>query len=209
MLSDKNQRIKVKPNDITSLVIKELEYLGQKKIGSGRAVVDIGDGFYSWSGLICAVKNDRVELTANVGVHVAPIEMMWTKLKTGRHVTAYSRGIATYAVPIASLRPGIILVYRAELRHASEVVSKVAENINTVGLEFARSIGNYDALLPYLQGRLKMLGAYPEKAACCLLLMNRPAEAYDFVNEFNSKNPDYFEGFYYNFINLLSEKRNV
>jgi hypothetical protein len=57
--------------------------------------------------------------------------------------------------------------------------------------------------LPLLQERIEMLGAYPERVACCLYLMGRKDEARAFVEDFLPKNRDYFEGFAVPFLKKL------
>jgi hypothetical protein len=60
---------------------------------------------------------------------------------------------------------------------------------STLGLRYAKSIATYDCLLSLLKARIELLGAYPERVACCLYLMGRKQEARVFVEAFLPKEP--------------------
>ena len=75
-----------------------------------------------------------------------------------------------------------------------------------IGMSYARSIADYDTLLPLLKSRVNMLGGYPERVACCLYLMGRFADAREFAVAFLAKEPDYFEGFAKPFLRMIEEE---
>jgi hypothetical protein len=63
------------------------------------------------------------------------------------------------------------------------------------GVPYAHSIASFEKLLPLLEGRVAMLGAFPERYATCLHLMGNTQRAREFVTEFVHAHPSYFEGF--------------
>jgi hypothetical protein len=69
--------------------------------------------------------------------------------------------------------------------------SRLARLYCETGMSYAKSIGSYDRLLPLLQSRVEMLGAYPERIAACLYLMGRRDEANEFVRSFLEGHRDY------------------
>lgn len=162
------------------------------------------DGFHCWVGLNTAVEIEYVEINPFVGVHVVPIERLWTSLKTGKYPGKYSRAQATYAVHMGELAPkerGFRFTRQTDV--ASEA-RRLAQVYVRSGLPYAESMSDYERLLPLLQGRIPRLGAYPERVACCLYLMDRKKDARAFVETFVKQQPDYFEGFATPFLELLT-----
>ena len=131
--------------------------------------------------------------------------------KTGKWPGKYNRGVATYAVNMGTVEAVADEWAFAFGPQQSEgfidaECDRLARLYATGGLDYARSIASYEALLPLLQQRVDMLGAYPEKYASCLYLMGRKGEARAFVEEFLPKWRDYFEGFAIPFLEMLDEE---
>lgn len=164
------------------------------------------DGFHCWVGLNTALEKDYVEVNPFVGVHVVPVEKLWTSLKGGKYPGKYNRGHATYALHMGHLAPDKTAFRFAPPMDVGAEAARVARLYSTVGLTYAKSIASYERLLPLLQERVGMLGAYPERVACCLYLMGRKDEARAFVEDFLPKNRDYFESFAIPFLKKLSEE---
>lgn len=171
----------------------------------------IHDGFHAWVGLGATLDSGRVDILPSVGVHVVPIERLWTSLKTGRWPGKYDRGHATYSVnmgtveAVADERAFAFGPQQSEGFIASEC-DRLARLYATGGLDYARSIASYEALLPLFRKQINWLGAFPERYASCLYLMDRKAEARAFVEEFLAKKREYFEGFAIPFLNRLDEE---
>jgi hypothetical protein len=168
------------------------------------------DGFHAWVGLNTALSPDRVDITPNVGVHVVPLHKLCT-VAGGRYPYKYSRSHATYAINIGMLEAVGDERAFAFAPHQSEgfidaECRRLAHIYATAGLDYARSIASYEALLPLLQERVEGLGLYPEMVASCLYLMGRKQEARDFVEGFVARHKDYFEGFAIPFLAKLEEE---
>ncbi|WP_228242468.1 hypothetical protein [Porphyrobacter sp. GA68] len=147
-----------------------------------------------------------MEINPFVGVHVGSIAKM--RMLEG---VKYDRGIATYAIAMGELlnaRNEPAFVFTPE--QSDECFDSEAERLANLyvgyGLTYARSIASYKALVPLLEGRIEMLGGYPEKLACCLYLMGEVSRARVFVETFLAKEPDYFEEFAVPFLTMI-EKR--
>jgi hypothetical protein len=164
------------------------------------------NGFNCWVGLNTALERDYVEINPFVGVHVVPIEKLWTSKKTGKYPGKYNRGHATYALHLGHLAADETAFRFAPPMDVDVEAARLARLYSSVGLTYARSIASYERLLPLLQERAGMLGAYPERVACCLYLMGRKEEARAFVEDFLPKNREYFEGFAVPFLKKLSEE---
>lgn len=161
-------------------------------------------GFHCWVGLNTGLYSDRVEINPFVGVHVVPI----AKLRAALEGCKYDRGIATYAIPmgeILSVRNERAFAFTPEQSDsfvASEA-QRLAGLYANAGLAYARSIASYEALLPLLEGRVEMLGGYPERVACCLYLMGEIGRARAFVGGFLAREPDYFDSFAGPFLSMI------
>lgn len=164
------------------------------------------EGFHCWVGLNTGLYPDRVEINPFVGVHVVPLAKLRV-LGGGK----YDRRIATYAIHMGEL-PGArdeqafaFTTKQSDTFIAAEI-QRLARLYAMVGLNYARSIASYEALLPLLKGRLHMLGGYPENVACCLFLMNRVSEAYTFVQDFLAQEPGYFRSFAVPFLDMIESE---
>jgi len=158
------------------------------------------NGFHCWVGLNYALEQEYVEINPFVGVHVVPIMKLYTTLE-GRK---YNRSIATYAKHMGELVPKEPM-FRFTLQTDVEgEAARLARLYVTVGRAYAQSIASYEGLLPLLQDRVPMLGAYPERVAACLYLMDRKDEARAFVEDFLKDHRDYFEGFAVPFLKRLT-----
>lgn len=164
------------------------------------------NGFYCWVGLNNSLEKDYVQINPFVGVHVVPIEKLWTSEKTGKYPGKYNRGHATYALHMGHLAPDETVFRFAPPMDVAAGAARLARLYSTVGLTYAKSIASFERLLPLLQERVETLGAYPERVACCLYLMGRKNEARAFVEDFLPKNRDYFEGFAVPFLKKLSDE---
>lgn len=156
-------------------------------------------GFHCWVGLNTGLEASHLDINPFVGVHVVPIMKLYTRLE-GR---AYDRSIATYAIHMGELTPEEpMLRFTRETDVDAEAV-RLARLYATAGLEYAKSIATYERLLPLLQSRVDMLGAYPERVACCLYLMGKRDEARVFTEDFLSRKPSYFGDFAVPFLKML------
>lgn len=171
----------------------------------------IHDGFHCWVGLNTALDRDRVEVLPFVGVHVVPMMKLFA-LKGGKYAFNYDRGIATYSInmglleSVADERAFAFAPEQSEGFIESEC-GRLAHLYATAGLEYARSIANYEVLLPLLQGQIDRLGGYPERVASCLYLMGRKVEAKEFVEDFlKGQYREYIEHFAIPFLDLLDRE---
>lgn len=163
------------------------------------------NGFHGWVGLNTALELDRVEILPFVGIHVVPIWKFIAKIEIGK----YNRGIATYAINMGLLesiaddeRAFAFAPHQSDAFVQSEC-ERLAHLYATAGLDYARSIASYDALLPLLQERVQRLGGYPERLASCLCLMGRKVEAREFIENFPEKYREYIDDFAKPFLELL------
>lgn len=162
--------------------------------------------FHGWVGLNTGLYDEYVEINPFVGIHSVAIDKLWTSLKVGAYPSKYNRGVATYALHIGELAPKVPVFEFTRETNIDEEAARLAQLYVDVGLPYAKSIASYDSLLPLLQERIPMLGAYPERVASCLYLMGRKEEAQTFTEDFLTKKPDYFEGFAVPFLKKLSEE---
>jgi hypothetical protein len=167
------------------------------------------NGFHCWLGLNSNLEKDYVQINPFVGVHVVPIEKLWTSEKTGKYKAKYNRSLATYALHMGHFAPNETVFRFAPPMDVDVGAARLAKLYSTVGVAYARSIAAYEHLLPLLQDRIEMLGAYPERVACCLYLMGRAKEARIFVEDFLPKNREYFEGFAVPFLKKLAEEERL
>ena len=166
----------------------------------------LGGGFHCWVGLNTGLEPMHLDINPFVGVHVVPVERMWTALRIGRYASKYSRSVATYALHMGELtpdEPAFRFIPDAEI---GEEAARLARLYAGAGLAYARSIATYENLLPLLRERVEMLGAYPERVACCLYLMGRKEEARVFTEEFLQRKRSYFEDFAVPFLRMLDEE---
>lgn len=184
-----------------------LEEVGFFRYRKENVDLPIVSGINCWVGLNTDLKSDIVQINPFVGIHAVEIERCWTSLKKGKYPGKYSRSQATYAVPMGILSPAEpAFLFDLQTDIKSESV-RLANLYTTVGLEYARSISDYDALLPLLQDRAPMLGGNPERVAVCLMLLNRISEAESFVLTYLKNKPDYFSGFADPFLEYLRNSK--
>jgi hypothetical protein len=157
-------------------------------------------GFHCWVGLNNNLERDYFQINPFVGVHVVPIMKLYTSLE-GRK---YDRGNATYALHMGELAPEERVFCFTRHTDIEAEAERLARFYVTVGLLYSQSIATYERLLLLLQERVPMLGAYPERVAACLYLMDRKEEAKAFVEKFLITHRDYFEGFATPFLKLLA-----
>lgn len=152
-------------------------------------------GFHGWVGLNTALYSDYVEINPFVGIHSIEIERLWTSLKGSIKKTRYDRAVSTYAVHFSAILPQI---NSFKFYSASDITVKAEELAKLYaidGIEFSKSLSSYEVLRDRLYERVPLLGAYPERYACCLLLLEQKAQASEFVASFVKKNPNYFPNF--------------
>lgn len=165
----------------------------------------LGNGFHCWIGLNNDLKKEYFQINPFVGIHAAPLERFWTSLKSsGKYPAKYERAHATYALHLGGLAPEEGVFRFTHQTAIEEEAQRLARLYMTVGLSYARSIASYERLLPLLQERVPMLGAYPERVAACLYLMDRKEEARNFVEDFLKTHREYFEGFAVPFLKRLT-----
>lgn len=181
-----------------------LERRGFSRFRKGHVDFALGENFACWVGLNEAIFADYVEINPFVGVHVPPIMKMYTSLE-GRK---YDRSIATYAVHLGELAPDEQAFHFRKDTALDREADRLAALYAGVGLDYARSISSYEALLPLLEGRVGMLGGYPERFACCLVLLNRVEDARRFVTSFLREEGDYFSSFAEPFLAHLKHVSN-
>jgi hypothetical protein len=162
-------------------------------------------GFNCWVGLNNNLEEEYFQINPFVGIHVVPIEKLWTSFKSsGKYPAKYDRGHATYALHMGKLVPEERAFRFTRQTDVEAEAARLARLYATVGLSYARSIASYERLLPLLQERVPMLGAYPERVAACLYLMDRKEEARNFVEDFLKTHREYFEGFAVPFLKRLT-----
>lgn len=154
--------------------------------------------FHCWVGLNVGLEKDCVTINPFVGLHAVPIMRFYTALE-GRK---YSRSTATYAIHLGKLAPKVAAFGFTRETNVQSEAKRLAELYATTGLTYAASIASYDRLLPLLEERVDTLGAYPERFATCLYLMDRKDEARTFVSGFLEAHRDYFQGFAIPFLKL-------
>lgn len=161
------------------------------------------NGFHCWVGLNTGLEKEHLDINPFVGVHVVPIEKLWTRIKTGKYPGKYNRGHTTYAVHMGELAPKESIFRFTRQTDVAAEADRLARLYVDVGLSYAMVLGSYERLLPLLRKRVPMLGAYPERVASCLYLMGRKDEARSFVEAFLKDHRDYFEGFAIPFLKML------
>jgi hypothetical protein len=165
--------------------------------------------FHCWVGINTGLYPHVLEINPNIGIHSPKIHKLYTRLE-GRK---YDRGIATYPVILGGIKD--IANEMAFAFTPDQSADFVCSEINRLvqlyvqfGLPYALSIASYDALLPLLKTRIPRLGGYPERYACCLYLMGRKEEAYDFCVASLKKDEPSFEIFGKNFLEMMRENSN-
>lgn len=186
-------------------LLEELVARGLTRFSKWRAGVDFGDGFLSWCGSNFQPENDVFMAHIFVGIHCKPLEKMWTSLKRVKYVTKYSLDTATSAVGIdrvGHLKKGDLLISKSSRDIDIKRISKL---VAEYGVNYSRSIANYDFILADTEKKINNLGAAPERYACCLYLLNRKAEAVEFIKKFSVSHEDYLQDFTENFLSLCEK----
>ena len=158
------------------------------------------NGFHAWVGLNTGLYAEYVQINPFVGVHVVPIMKLYNMLEGKK----YNRGIATYALHMGLINPLEKIFHFTGDTNIEEEAARLAQLYVDVGVPYAKSIASYQSLLPLLQERIGMLGAYPERVASCLYLMGRIEDAREFTETFLAKKKDYFEGFAIPFLQKIA-----
>ena len=189
------------------MCLDALEAEGFTRYRKGDVDWPIENGFHCWVGLSVGLYPDRVKLLPNVGIHVVPIMRLYTSLE-GRK---YDRGVATYAANMGQLEAiadqrAFAFAPQQSAEFVSSECKRLARLYATAGLDFARSLASYEALLPRLQGLVPTLGGHPEQVASCLYMMGRKGEARAFVEDFLAKERDYFQSFATPFLKMLDDE---
>jgi hypothetical protein len=190
--------------DVVRSCLDALSAVGFKRYRKNDVDSPLANGFHCWVGLNTGLEQDHVDINPFVGVHVVPIEKLWTGLKVGRYPAKYDRGMATYATHMGKLAPKVPAFRFTRETDVAFEAKRLAELYATKGLEYAASLASYERLLPLLQEKVDTLGAYPERFATCLYLMDRKDDARAFVSDFLKDHRDYFEGFAIPFLELLT-----
>jgi hypothetical protein len=163
----------------------------------------LDEGFHCWVGLNTGLYPEVLHINPFVGLHVVPIEKLWTSCKAGKYPGKYDRGHATYARHMGELAADVPAFQFTPSTDVPSEARRLARLYAMVGLEFAKAIANYESILPLLKQRIEVLGAYPERYASCLYLIGRKTEARAFVEQFLPRHRDYFEGFAIPFLQML------
>lgn len=166
--------------------------------------------FDAWVGLNTALDPQRLEINPFVGVHAPVLERLWMDLSRLRYPGRYGRS-ATYAKHIGELetaqRERTFIFEAHSTEHAIRAeAQRLARLLRTTGIDYARAIASYDALLPLMYERAPMLGGYPQRICCCLYLMDRPTEARALAGQWASEEPDAFGSFAETFIEYLDRR---
>ncbi len=167
----------------------------------------LSNAFHCWFGLNCGLSAHHLNINPFVGVHVVPIEKMWTSVKRGEYAAKYDRGVATYAIHSGELVPNEPIFRFAPESSARPNVERLVRLYEDFGKPFSQSIAQYHRLLPLLRERAGTLGGNPERLACCLYLMGMKDEARSVTQSFLASHERYFEGFAVPFLEKLTRER--
>jgi hypothetical protein len=184
-----------------------LERRGFKRFRKEAIDWPLENGFHCWVGLNTGLYANYVEINPYCGVHSVNIEKLWTSLKRGNYPAKYDRAAATYAVHLGEIAPSEKVFRFSRSINLETEANRLADLYVRVGLPFARSIANYESILPHLKDRLEGLGGIPERVASCLFLMGHEEEAQSFVRGFLLGHEDYFQGFAIPFLKMVEEIR--
>jgi hypothetical protein len=168
-------------------------------------------GFHGWVGLNTGLYSDRLCVEPFVGIHVVQLDRFWTNIQIGKYPGKYSRSVATYAIHISEIRDvedKVEFVFSPQQNEEfiDTEVERLTMLYKTAGMDYARSIANYDVLLPLLHERVPMKGGYPQRVASCLYLMGRKDEARQFVIDYLPGNENSFGGFSEPFFAMLDRE---
>ena len=157
-------------------------------------------GFHCWIGLPLETRKGHIEVHPHVGIHSEEIEKMLASMSDPDEKIKYSRSNATYALWLAAIEnlpPTQRFIFSKE--YSLEMIQlearRLAELCFTFGLNYAKSIANYDSLVQLLKECMGIYGGYPERAAIALLLAGRKEEGVALIKEFSKERPSMFEYF--------------
>ena len=167
----------------------------------------LADGFNAWVGLNTGLYADRLEINPFVGIHAAPIEKMWLGLEGKPYPGRYGP-FATFAVHMGELdaganQPAFVFTPSQSERFINTEVDRLAGLYAGIGVGFARSISDYERLLPPLLKRAPTLGGFPQRVACCLFLMDKRDDARRFIDGLSSSDKGNLAGFIPPFLERL------
>lgn len=160
------------------------------------------ENFHCWVGLNTGLYTDCVEISPFVGIHAVKIMQLHMSI-VGR---SYSRSTTTYARHMGELAPNVPRFSFYKTTDIEHEAGRLARLYATVGLEFAKAIGDYESISSLLKQRVDMLGSYPERYACCLYLMGKSDDARVFVINFLSSHELYFDNFSKLFLRFLDDR---
>jgi hypothetical protein len=166
----------------------------------------LDNDFHYWLGLNTALMSGYVQINPFVGIHAVTIGKLIASVEKGDRRSKYHRDHATYAVHIGEIAPHARVVRFTPEGDIDAETTRLARLCVAAGLPFAKSIGSYEKLLPLLQTRVRMLGGYPERVACCLYLMGQLAASHRFTINFLAKEPEYFTDFAKPFLEMLEKE---
>jgi len=159
-------------------------------------------GFRCWVGLDTVLKKDHLAIHPFVGVHVVPIMKSYTALRYRK----YSGTVSTCALDTSELKTHGPPFRFTRHPDVDAVVARLVRLYTRVGFVYAKSIANYQLLLPLLRSRVGKLAEYPERTAACLYLMGRKDEARSFTEKFLAQHRDYCDGFAVPFTEMLDRE---
>jgi hypothetical protein len=182
----------------------KLEQVGFTRYGKESVDFPFDDAFSCWVGLNTGLYPDKLTIHPFVGIHAPPIMKLYTSLERRK----YSRRIATYALGIGSLPLAgeALQIHLSPNQNDLFIESEIKRLVHLIipeGLEYARSIASFEALLPLLESRIDMLGGYPQTVSCCLYYMGRLDEAKSFTEKMLAKEPEFLSAFAIPFLKML------
>lgn len=142
----------------------------------------LNKGFYGWVGMNTAINSGTLEINPFVGVHCKEImeirDFLWgSKYKLG--------DIATFAVHFGSILPTAdsFLFYHDKPEYVHAEASRLVSSITKYGIPYMEKISTLDNLIHALEGKLKILGGFPESYAIALYKNNETERCLQFLNE--------------------------
>jgi hypothetical protein len=177
--------------EILQICYEELTLVGFVRFRKWDIDLPLDEMFNCWVGLNTGLYQTHVQISPFVGIHAVEIERMCAAL-SGNAGDKYNRAIATYPVHMGELEPAEQVFQFSTETDNRAAARRLAQLYATSGLQFAKSIVSYDALLPLLESRVKMLGGYPQRVTSCLYLMGRGEEALSFARTLAAERPEYF-----------------
>ncbi len=194
--------------DILDRCLAALSNVGFRRYKKDNVDYPINVDFNGWVGLNTGLYDDRLEINPFVGVHAIAVEKMWFGLSGKKDPGPYGR-VATFAIHLGEVdcakneKAFVFSLGQSDELITSEVL-RLANIYSTCGMQFARSISSYEAILPLIRSRVSMLGGYPQRLCCCLYLMGLKEEARQFADDFRKEEPENFESFARSFMEVCN-----